>query len=74
MLTKRTAAVAIFALFLAWAEIGEAAARGARYSNFGPWSNDHTGVLLTRDVHEAPSQRVNGATAQSAPTPGRRNR
>lgn len=34
-------AVAMCALLLVCADIGEAAARG-RYSNFGPWSSNHS--------------------------------
>ena len=53
-MTKR-AAGATFGLLLAiCVGIVDAAARG-RYSNFGPWSNDHAQVL-PRDVSRGPSQ------------------
>jgi len=53
----RRLAVAILGLPLAiCVGIGDAAARG-RYSNFGPWSNDHSQVL-PRDISDAAFQRV----------------
>jgi hypothetical protein len=53
-------AVAVWALLLVCADIGQAAARG-RYSNFGPWSSNHSQaseISATPRPHERGPRRV----------------